>query len=64
MPREAEEQLGHLGAVSAADRERAAAVAAELRGRSTFTYREGGEITYTIAWSDRERAFVRTFSCC
>lgn len=64
MPREAEEQLGHLGAASAADRERAAAVAAELRGRPTFTYREGGEITYTIAWSDRERAFVRTFSCC
>ena len=63
IPREAEEQLGHHVA-NAEERERAAAVAAELRRQPTFTYHEGGELTYTLAWSDRERAFVRVFSCC
>jgi hypothetical protein len=64
IPREAEEQLGRERAASAEDRARAAAVAAELRGRPTFTYFQGGELTNTIAWSDREHAFVRIFSCC
>ena len=63
IPREAEEQLGHHVA-NAEERERAATVATELRRRPTFTYHQGGELTYTIAWSDRERAFVRVFSCC
>ncbi|MDB4883968.1 MAG: hypothetical protein JWL95_2734 [Gemmatimonadetes bacterium] len=64
IPREAEEQLGRQDDASGAERARAAAVAAELRGRPTFTYHEGGELTYTIVWSDREHAFVRVFSCC
>jgi hypothetical protein len=64
IPREAEEQLGRERASSAEERARAAAVATELRSRPTFTYYEGGELTYTIAWSDLEHAFIRIFSCC
>ena len=36
----------------------------ELRGRKSFTYFAGGEVTYSIAWSDREQRFVTIFSCC
>jgi hypothetical protein len=63
-PSEAESQLGRQRVVSAAERARTILVANELQGRATFTYFEGGELTNTIAWSDREHAFVRVFSCC
>jgi hypothetical protein len=43
---------------------RVAALVEELRGRPTYTYFAGGEETYTIAWSDRERRFVKVFACC
>jgi hypothetical protein len=43
---------------------RTRALVAELRGRPTFTYFAGGELTNSIAWSDREQRFVRVFSCC
>ncbi|MEO6527260.1 MAG: hypothetical protein ABIP93_11590 [Gemmatimonadaceae bacterium] len=64
IPQEAEEQLGRERVSTAEEQARTAAVATELRGRPTFTYYAGGELTNTIAWSDRERAFVRVFSCC
>jgi hypothetical protein len=63
-PREAEVQLGQQTMVSDSAKAHAAAIAAEVRGRPSFTYYQGGELTYTIAWSDREHAFVRIFSCC
>jgi len=63
-PPEAESQLGRERVVSQEQRARAAAVSRELRGRPTFTLFQGGELTNTIAWSDREHAFVRVFSCC
>jgi hypothetical protein len=37
---------------------------AELAGRPSFTFFAGGETTYTIAWSERERRFIRIRSCC
>ena len=37
---------------------------AELRGRPTFRYFAGGEVTYAISWSDEERRFVTVLSCC
>jgi hypothetical protein len=37
---------------------------AELAQRPSFTFYAGGETTYTIAWSDRERRFIRIRSCC
>ena len=57
-------QLGQPRASTPEERARTEAVAAELRGRPTFTYFQGGELTNTIAWSDQERTFVRVFSCC
>jgi hypothetical protein len=39
-------------------------VVEELRSKPSFTYFAGGEATYVIAWSEREHAFVRIFSCC
>jgi hypothetical protein len=63
-PPEAESQLGRERVVSAEERARTMRVANELQGHATFTYFEGGELTNTIAWSDREHAFVRIFSCC
>ena len=36
----------------------------ELRGKRSFTYFAGGEVTYSIAWSQREQRFVTIFSCC
>lgn len=39
-------------------------LASELRGKPTFTFHAGGELTYTIAWSDRARRFVIVSSCC
>lgn len=44
--------------------DRVAAVLDDLRGAPSFMYYAGGEATYVIAWSDREAAFVRIFSCC
>ena len=63
-PDEAQTQLGQVRTSTPEERARTEAVAAELRGRPTFTYYQGGELTNTIAWSDREHAFVRVFSCC
>ncbi|MEO8563990.1 MAG: hypothetical protein ABI601_18060 [bacterium] len=63
-PPAAETELGRPRVTDAALRARTAAVGAELRGRPTFTVFQGGELTNTIAWSDREHAFVRVFSCC
>ncbi len=36
----------------------------ELRGKKSFAYFAGGEVSYRIAWSDREQRFVTIFSCC
>lgn len=36
----------------------------ELTDRPSFRYFAGGEETYTLAWSDRLRRFVRIFACC
>lgn len=36
----------------------------ELKGKRSFTFFAGGEVTYSIAWSDREKRFVTIFSCC
>jgi hypothetical protein len=36
----------------------------ELKGKKSFTFFAGGEVTYSIAWSDREKRFVTIFSCC
>lgn len=43
---------------------RVSVLASELRAKPTFTYHAGGELTYTIAWSDREQRFVTVASCC
>jgi len=64
IPPEVESQLGRERVVPPEERARTKAVADELRGRPTFTLFQGGELTNTIAWSDREHAFVRVFSCC
>jgi hypothetical protein len=39
-------------------------VAEELSTRPTYNYFAGGEASYVIGWSERERAFVRLFACC
>lgn len=44
--------------------ERVDVVIRELREHPVFWYYAGGEATYAIAWSDREHAFVRLYSCC
>ncbi len=36
----------------------------ELKGRKTFWFHAGGEVSYAIAWSDQERRFVTVHSCC
>jgi hypothetical protein len=41
-----------------------ALLVAELAQRPSFTYYAGGEVVYTIAWSDRERRFIRIQACC
>lgn len=43
---------------------RVAAVIDEVRTVPSFRYFAGGEATYVIAWSAREGAFVRIYSCC
>lgn len=43
---------------------RLGAVLAEVRERPMFMHFGGGEATYAWAWSDREAALIRTFSCC
>ena len=40
------------------------ALAAELRDRPAFRYHAGGEATYAVAWSPRERRFVVVHACC
>ena len=40
------------------------ALYSELQGKKSFTFFAGGEVTYAIAWSERERRFVTIFSCC
>jgi hypothetical protein len=44
--------------------ERVRAVRQELEARPVFMYYAGGEATYALAWSVREHAFVRLYSCC
>ena len=39
-------------------------LAEELQGRRALRFFAGGEVTYAIAWSDREQRFVTIFSCC
>lgn len=53
-------------AIDAADisNERVNAVLSELEGKPSLMYYAGGEATYVIAWSEREGAFVRIYSCC
>jgi hypothetical protein len=43
---------------------RATTLARELRDRPTFRYHAGGEARYAMAWSPRERRFVRVYACC
>lgn len=43
---------------------RVAAVIAEVEAVPSFMYFAGGEATYVIAWSEREAAFIRIYSCC
>ena len=43
---------------------RVSAVIADLSNRPAFMYFAGGEASYAIAWSERERAFVRIHACC
>jgi hypothetical protein len=45
-------------------RERVNVVLQELEARPVFWYYAGGEAVYAIAWSERENAFVRLYSCC
>lgn len=62
LPRAAHDSVNVLAAaVSRADID---TLFRELRGRKSFTYFAGGEVTYSIAWSDREQRFVTVFSCC
>ena len=53
-------------AIDAADisNERVNAVLSELDGKPSLMYYAGGEAKYVIAWSEREGAFVRIYSCC
>ena len=53
-------------AIDAADisTARVNAVMSELAGKPSLMYYAGGEATYVIAWSEREGAFVRIYSCC
>jgi hypothetical protein len=44
--------------------ERVNVVLEELERRPAFWYYAGGEEVYAIAWSVREHAFVRLYSCC
>jgi hypothetical protein len=46
------------------DTARVRALAAELRAAPAFRYFAGGEATYAVAWSPRERRFVTVYSCC
>ena len=62
LPRAAHDSVNMLAAaVSRADID---TLFRELRGRKSFTWFAGGEVTYSIAWSDREQRFVTVFSCC
>jgi hypothetical protein len=63
-PPDAESEIGRPRPTTAEEKARIAAVVAEVRDRPNFTFHQGGELTYTIAWSDREHAFVRIQSCC
>ena len=62
LPRAAHDSVNVLaGTVPRAEIE---ALFNELKTKKSFTYFAGGEVTYSIAWSDRERRFVTIFSCC
>lgn len=60
LPPEANDAIGQY-VVPESD---VAVLIVELARRPSFTYYAGGEVTYTVAWSDRERRFIRTQSCC
>ncbi len=62
LPPTAHEPINTLA--RAVPRSRIEALVTELRDRKTFTWFAGGEVTYVIAWSDREQRFVTVFSCC
>jgi hypothetical protein len=62
LPPTAHDSINTLAA--AVPRARIDSLVMELRGRKTFTYFAGGEVTYAIAWSDREQRFITVFSCC
>lgn len=40
------------------------AVLEEVKASPSFMYYAGGEATYVLAWSEREGALVRIYSCC
>jgi hypothetical protein len=62
LPTAAHDSVNVLAAT--VPRSRINALVQELKDRKTFTYFAGGEVTYAIAWSDREQRFVTVFSCC
>ena len=62
LPPSAHDSVNTLAA--AVPKARIDALYDELKGKKSFTYFAGGEVTYSIAWSDRERRFVTIFSCC
>jgi hypothetical protein len=62
LPPSAHDSINTLA--SAVAKARIDALYDELKGKKSFTYFAGGEVTYSIAWSDRERRFVTIFSCC
>ena len=37
---------------------------AELRSSPTFRYHAGGEVSYTLAWSESKQRMIRIFACC
>ncbi len=39
-------------------------IANDVKSLPRFTYFAGGELTYTLAWSEALQRFVRVFSCC
>ena len=62
LPPSAHDSVNVLAA--AVPKARIDALYEELKGKKSFTYFAGGEVTYSIAWSDREKRFVTIFSCC
>jgi hypothetical protein len=50
--------------VASVSRDRVMAVREEVRNAPSFAYYAGGEANYALAWSAREWALVRIYSCC